>query len=120
MTGYKGVRFNNSRARPYQGHVWRGGKRARLGTFATAEEAALIIARDSAAQAAAQAVAQAPTVDEELLVLTGEIVEDNGEEYVEVEAYVADEDDNDEAVYAEVCLDNKDQEVDAEEVLPDA
>ena len=43
-------------------------------------------------------------------MLTGEIVEDGDEEYVEVEAYVAGEDDNDEVVCAEVCLDTKDRE----------
>jgi len=54
-SGYKGVSFNNSmKTRPYHATVWRGGKTATLGHFATAEEAALVFARDSAAQAAPQ------------------------------------------------------------------
>jgi len=53
-TGYKGVRFNNSmKTKPYHAHVRLGGKTATLGYFATAEEAALVVARDAAAQAVA-------------------------------------------------------------------
>jgi len=52
-TGYKGVSFTNSmKTRPYQAKVKRGGKQVALGYFATAEEAALVFARDSAAHAA--------------------------------------------------------------------
>ena len=45
--GYFGVRHNTqaSRSKPYQAKVWRGGKDVYLGCFATAEEAALCIAR---------------------------------------------------------------------------
>jgi len=52
-TGYKGVSFRSGKATPYKAQVWRGRKQVSLGTFATAEEAALVVARDSAAQAAA-------------------------------------------------------------------
>ena len=54
-SGYNGVSYISSgdRAKPYQAQLWRGGKQVHLGCFATAEEAALIIARDSSAQAAA-------------------------------------------------------------------
>ena len=54
-TGYKGVSFDRkAKAKPYQAQVRRGGKTVTLGQFATAEEAALVVARDSAAQAAPQ------------------------------------------------------------------
>ena len=54
-TGYKGVSFNSSsKSSPYQARVQRGGKKVTIGYFATAEEAALVVARDSEAQAAAQ------------------------------------------------------------------
>ena len=45
--GYFGVRLDNpgQPSKPYQAKVWRGGKEVALGSFATAEEAALCIAR---------------------------------------------------------------------------
>jgi len=56
-TGFKGVYFNNqtckNRSKPYVAQMWRGGKLAYLGAFATPEDAALHLARASAAQAAA-------------------------------------------------------------------
>jgi len=53
-TGYKAVSFNGSlKSKPYQAEVRRGGKTVHLGSFATAEEAALVVARASEAQAAA-------------------------------------------------------------------
>ena len=51
-TGYKGVRFVSGRRMPYLVKVKRGGKTRFLGYFATAEEAALAVARASAAQTA--------------------------------------------------------------------
>ena len=54
ISGYMGVVFHSSRLKPYQAKVKRGGKTATLGYFATAEEAALVFARDAAAQAAPQ------------------------------------------------------------------
>jgi len=52
-SGYKGVSFNSGRPKPYQAKVKRGGKTVALGSFATAEEAALVVARDAAAHVAA-------------------------------------------------------------------
>ena len=67
-TGYFGVYlFNNpGKTKPYMAQVKRGGKKVYLGTFATAEEAALCIARSPAGQEAAkQAAAAAPLTSEE-------------------------------------------------------
>ena len=45
-TGYFGVSLDKpGLSKPYQAQVSRGGKSVRLGSFATAEEAALCIAR---------------------------------------------------------------------------
>eukprot|EP00964_Phaeocystis_antarctica_P154642 scaffold123471_cov57-Phaeocystis_antarctica.AAC.2 len=56
--GYFGVKLNLScKARPYQAQVRRGGKQVHLGSFATAEEAALCVARSPEGQAAAAAAA---------------------------------------------------------------
>jgi len=52
-TGFKGVSFRSGKSKPYQAHVQRRGKTMSLGCFATAEEAALHVARASVAQAAA-------------------------------------------------------------------
>ena len=63
-TGYFGVCLKNSgRRKPFSLSVWRGGKEVSLGSFATAEEAALCLARSSEGRAAAQraAAAQPPT-----------------------------------------------------------
>ena len=60
-TGYFGVYLNNpGRHKPYLARVSRGGKQVSLGMFATAEEAALCIARSPEGQAAAQRAAAAP------------------------------------------------------------
>jgi len=62
--GYFGVYLNNpGQPKPYQARVWRGGKDVNLGTFATAEEAALCVARSPegrAGRAAAKRAASAP------------------------------------------------------------
>ena len=59
--GYFGVSLNNpGRPKPYQAAVTRGGKKVSLGSFATAEEAALCVARSPEGQAAAEKVAAAP------------------------------------------------------------
>ena len=59
-TGYFGVSLAKSGlAKPYQARVWRGGKDVSLGYFATAEEAALCIARSPEGQAAAGRAAAA-------------------------------------------------------------
>ena len=53
-TGYFGVYHQPDRSKPYKAQVRRGGKMVSLGCFATAEEAALCIARSPEGQAAAQ------------------------------------------------------------------
>ena len=53
-TGYFGVAINKPGApKPYRAHVWRGGKQVFLGSFATAEEAALCVAQSPEGRAAA-------------------------------------------------------------------
>ena len=68
-TGYYGVPFDQrAKTKPYPVQVWRGGKQVTLGTFATAEEAALCIARSpegrawAAQQAAASEERNAPAM----------------------------------------------------------
>ena len=59
--GYFGVKRNNTgHPKPCQAQVWRGGKMVHLGSFATAEEAALCVARSPEGQAAAKKAAAAP------------------------------------------------------------
>jgi len=67
-SGYFGVHLNKpGRPKPYQARVQRGGKEVHLGMFATAEEAALCVARTPEGQAAAaeRAAAAAPLTSEE-------------------------------------------------------
>eukprot|EP00964_Phaeocystis_antarctica_P059506 scaffold35332_cov54-Phaeocystis_antarctica.AAC.2 len=66
-TGYFGVYRLTSRPKPYQAKVSRGGKEVHLGSFATAKEAALCVARSPEGQAAARtaAAAVAPLTSEE-------------------------------------------------------
>ena len=66
-TGYFGVHHNNpGYPKPYQAQVKRSGKMVYLGCFATAEEAALCIARSPEGQEAAKrAVAAPPLTSEE-------------------------------------------------------
>ena len=60
-TGYFGVALNQrGKLKPFAVRVWRGGKAATLGHFATAEEAALCVARTPEGRAAAQRAAAAP------------------------------------------------------------
>ena len=65
--GYFGVHLNKpGQPKPYQARVKRGGKVVYLGTFATAEEAALCVARSPEGQAAAaERAASAPLTSEE-------------------------------------------------------
>ena len=59
-SGYFGVHLSfPGRPKPYQVQVWRGGTRVHLGSFATAEEAALCVARSPEGQAAAAEQASA-------------------------------------------------------------
>ena len=66
-TGYFGVAHRPGRPKPYQAHLRRGGKQVYLGYFASAEEAALCVARSPEGQAAAaeRAAAAAPLTSEE-------------------------------------------------------
>ena len=66
-TGYFGVYHQPGRSKPYQAELRRGGKKVNLGSFATAEEAALCVARSPEGQAAAQKAAAAtrPVTSEE-------------------------------------------------------
>ena len=65
-TGYFGVYHRPGKPKPYQAEVWRGGKMVYLGIFATAEEAALCVARSPEGQAAAaERVAAAPPLTSE-------------------------------------------------------
>ena len=61
-TGYFGVYLNNKpgQLKPYQAQVRRDGIKGGLGSFATAEEAALCVARSPEGQAAADKAAAAP------------------------------------------------------------
>ena len=61
-TGYFGVSVvKPGQPKPYEARVKRGGKQVYLGSFATAEEAALSVARSPEGQAAAEKAAAAPT-----------------------------------------------------------
>ena len=53
-TGYFGVRHQPGRLKPFDARVWRGGKDVHLGSFATAEEAAVNVARSSEGQMVAE------------------------------------------------------------------
>ena len=64
--GYFGVKLAKpGQPKPYQARVWRGDNEVYLGSFATAEEAALIIARSPEGRAAAEKAAAAPLTSEE-------------------------------------------------------
>ena len=57
-TGYFGVNLAKpGQPKPYQARVVRGGKKVHLGSFATAEQAALCVARSPEGQAAAEQAA---------------------------------------------------------------
>jgi hypothetical protein len=67
-TGYLGVHLNApGKPKPYLARVWRNGKGVTLGAFASAEEAALCVARspEGQAEAAKQAAAAAPLTSDE-------------------------------------------------------
>ena len=59
-TGYSCVYHQASKTKPYQARVKRGGKTVHLGYFATAEQAALCIARSPEGRKAAERVVSAP------------------------------------------------------------
>ena len=58
LTGFFGVHHMPSKSKPYQARVWHGGTDVYLGYFATAEEAALCVARSPEGQAAAATAAE--------------------------------------------------------------
>ena len=65
-TGYFGVYLDHpGQPKPYEAQVSRGGKQVSLGSFATAEEAALCVARSPEGQAAAERAAAAPPLTSE-------------------------------------------------------
>eukprot|EP00964_Phaeocystis_antarctica_P021482 scaffold11926_cov59-Phaeocystis_antarctica.AAC.1 len=65
-TGYFGVSLDMpGKTKPYLARVWRAGKLAHLGSFATAEEAALCVARSPEGQAAVERAAAAPPLTSE-------------------------------------------------------
>ena len=59
-TGYFGASHYPGRSKPYKAEVRRDGKMVHLGYFATAEEAALHVARSPEGQEAAKRAAAAP------------------------------------------------------------
>ena len=59
--GYLGVYHKPNKSKPYEASVWRGGKTVHLSYFATAEEAALCIARTPEGQAAVEKLAAGPS-----------------------------------------------------------
>ena len=66
--GYFGVAHQPGRAKPYMARVKRGGKLMYLGCFATAEEAALCVARSPEGQAAApRSAAASPLTSKDAL-----------------------------------------------------
>ena len=63
--GYFGVHHHHGKHKPYQVQVSRGGTMVYLGSFATAEEAALCVARTPEGRAAAKRAAAAPPLTSE-------------------------------------------------------
>ena len=73
--GYFGVALvKPGQHKPYQARVWCGGKQVHLGCFATAEEAALCVARSPEGKAAVQRAA----VAESLAVPSGTSLKEEG------------------------------------------
>ena len=64
-SGYRGVSYQSGKPNPYKATVRRAGKNVQLGSFATAEEAALCVARSEGRQQAATATAAAERAVEE-------------------------------------------------------
>ena len=99
-TGYFGVNLANpGHPRPYQARVSRSNKMVHMGSFATAEEAALCIARSPEGRAAAQRAAAAPplTGDDDGGDDTGEESEEETVEVLDaVEVLVESDDSGDE------------------------
>ena len=78
-TGYFGVSLARpGHPKPYQARVRRGGKLVHLGYFATAEEAALCVARSPEGQAAAARAAAAESLGALPAVPSGAIPQETG------------------------------------------
>jgi hypothetical protein len=98
-TGYFGVNLiRPGQPKPYQARVRRGGKRASLGYFATAEEAALCVARSPEGRAAAGQAAAAEGQGTLPAVPSGASLKEEGtvppmppDAFVKVEAVVKEE-----------------------------
>ena len=60
-TGFKGVSHDPRCSKPFNVGLWHGGRRNCLGTFATAEEAALAVARFLGPEGVATAAASSPS-----------------------------------------------------------
>jgi len=73
--GYYGVNHKSGESKPYEARFFRGGGQVYLGYFATAEEAALCIARSPEGQAAAKRAAVAPLLTSEEAEVTVEVLE---------------------------------------------
>ena len=65
-TGFKGVSRSNTISKPFKAELWRAGRKRNLGYFATAEEAALAVARALGPEVVASALA--PPTRREVLV----------------------------------------------------
>ena len=65
--GYFGVHHQPGKPKPYQAQVSRGGKDVHLGSFATAEQAALCVARSPEGKAAAERRAAEAALPEQAL-----------------------------------------------------
>ena len=81
-TGYFGVYLSGGQLRPYQARLRRGGKDVHLGYFATAEEAALCVARSPEGQAAAEQAASAGGISKASLpaMLSGVVMKEDAQE----------------------------------------
>ena len=73
--GYSGVGLDqrSGRSKPYQAYVRRGGKQVKLGSFATAEEAALCVARSPDGRATAERAAAAAVNMTCLIIASGHV-----------------------------------------------
>ena len=76
-TGYFGVYHRPGKPKPNQAAVWRGGKDVNLGCFATAEEAALCVARSPEGRAAARKAAASEEGDNPAMS-SGAILKEEG------------------------------------------
>ena len=100
--GYFGVNHRPGMPKPYQARMWRGDKQVSLGSFATAEEAALCVARTPEGQTAAGRAASAERQGTLHAVPPGTLVKEEGavppmppDTFVKVEVVVKEEEGSD-------------------------